>query len=67
MQLCCKVSTFGESHGVGVGCIVDGIPANLPLRLGRIPVTQPIKDGGGRPASAHAASAGAELADHRAE
>eukprot|EP00931_Biecheleriopsis_adriatica_P068547 TRINITY_DN42496_c0_g1_i1.p1 TRINITY_DN42496_c0_g1~~TRINITY_DN42496_c0_g1_i1.p1 ORF type:complete len:464 (+),score=94.97 TRINITY_DN42496_c0_g1_i1:64-1392(+) len=26
-----KVSTFGESHGVGVGCIVDGIPANLPL------------------------------------
>lgn len=26
-----KVSTFGESHGVGVGCIVDGVPANLPL------------------------------------
>jgi len=26
-----KVSTFGESHGVGVGCIVDGIPANLEL------------------------------------
>ncbi|CAE7860791.1 ARO2 [Symbiodinium sp. KB8] len=26
-----KVSTFGESHGVGVGCIVDGIPANLAL------------------------------------
>ena len=29
-----QVSTFGESHGVGVGCIVDGIPANLPLNLG---------------------------------
>lgn len=26
-----KVSTFGESHGIGVGCIVDGVPANLEL------------------------------------
>jgi len=26
-----KVTTFGESHGVGVGCIVDGVPANLDL------------------------------------
>lgn len=26
-----RVSTFGESHGVGVGCIVDGVPANLAL------------------------------------
>jgi len=26
-----KVSTFGESHGVGVGCIVDGIPGGIPL------------------------------------
>jgi len=26
-----KVSTFGESHGVGVGCIVDGVPANVEL------------------------------------
>lgn len=26
-----KVSTFGESHGVGVGCILDGIPAGLAL------------------------------------
>ncbi|CAE8606557.1 unnamed protein product [Polarella glacialis] len=26
-----KLSTFGESHGIGVGCILDGIPANLPL------------------------------------
>jgi len=26
-----RVSTFGESHGVGVGCIVDGVPANLSL------------------------------------
>lgn len=26
-----KVTTFGESHGIGVGCIVDGVPANLDL------------------------------------
>ncbi|MCF7839083.1 MAG: chorismate synthase, partial [Candidatus Marinimicrobia bacterium] len=26
-----RVSTFGESHGVGVGAIVDGCPARLPL------------------------------------
>jgi len=26
-----RVTTFGESHGVGVGCIVDGVPANLEL------------------------------------
>lgn len=26
-----RVSTFGESHGVGVGCIIDGMPANVGL------------------------------------
>ncbi|RLA07126.1 MAG: chorismate synthase [Gammaproteobacteria bacterium] len=26
-----KVSTFGESHGVALGCVVDGCPPNLPL------------------------------------
>jgi len=26
-----RVTTFGESHGIGVGCIVDGVPANLDL------------------------------------
>lgn len=25
------VTTFGESHGVGLGCIIDGCPPNLPL------------------------------------
>lgn len=25
------VSTFGESHGAGVGVVVDGVPAGLPL------------------------------------
>lgn len=26
-----RVTTFGESHGIGVGCIVDGVPANMEL------------------------------------
>jgi chorismate synthase len=27
-----RVTTFGESHGVALGCVVDGCPAGLPLR-----------------------------------
>jgi chorismate synthase len=30
------VSTFGESHGPALGCIVDGCPAGLPLDLADI-------------------------------
>ena len=26
-----KVTTFGESHGTGLGAIVDGCPAGLPI------------------------------------
>ncbi len=26
-----RVTTFGESHGVALGCIIDGCPAQLPL------------------------------------
>jgi len=26
-----KVTTFGESHGIGLGAIVDGCPAGLPI------------------------------------
>lgn len=26
-----KISTWGESHGAGVGVVVDGCPAGLPL------------------------------------
>ena len=27
-----RVTTFGESHGVAIGCVVDGCPPLLPLR-----------------------------------
>ncbi len=26
-----KVTTFGESHGAALGCIIDGIPPNLAI------------------------------------
>jgi chorismate synthase len=26
-----NVTTFGESHGISLGCIVDGMPPNFPL------------------------------------
>jgi chorismate synthase len=26
-----RITTFGESHGVALGCVVDGCPAGLPL------------------------------------
>ena len=26
-----SVTTFGESHGVALGCVIDGCPAGLEL------------------------------------
>ena len=26
-----RVTTFGESHGAALGCVVDGVPAGLPI------------------------------------
>ena len=31
-----RVTTFGESHGRAIGCIVDGCPARIPLAAGDI-------------------------------
>ena len=31
-----KISTFGESHGGGVGVIVDGCPPRIPLSVGDV-------------------------------
>ncbi|MEZ5381007.1 MAG: chorismate synthase [Microthrixaceae bacterium] len=31
-----RVTTFGESHGVGVGCIVDGCPPRLELDVAAV-------------------------------
>ena len=31
-----RVTTFGESHGAGIGCVVDGCPPLVPLEAGDI-------------------------------
>ncbi|MBV8474153.1 MAG: chorismate synthase [Hyphomicrobiales bacterium] len=31
-----RVTTFGESHGVGIGCVVDGCPPLIPLETAEI-------------------------------
>lgn len=31
-----RVTTFGESHGAGLGCVIDGVPAGLPLDAEKI-------------------------------
>lgn len=31
-----KVTTFGESHGVAVGCVIDGLPSGLFIDTNRI-------------------------------
>lgn len=31
-----RVTTFGESHGPAIGCVVDGCPPKIPLRLDEI-------------------------------
>ena len=28
-----RITTFGESHGAGIGVVIDGCPAGLPLDL----------------------------------
>jgi chorismate synthase len=33
-----RVTTFGESHGPAIGCVVDGVPPRLPLCEGDIQV-----------------------------
>ncbi|MEO6947643.1 MAG: chorismate synthase, partial [Nitrobacter sp.] len=31
-----RVTTFGESHGVAIGCVVDGCPPQLALTVEEI-------------------------------
>jgi chorismate synthase len=31
-----RVTTFGESHGIGIGCVVDGCPPRIPISAAEI-------------------------------
>src|SRR4030065_474410 len=33
-----RITTFGESHGPAIGVVIDGCPANLPLKKEEIEV-----------------------------
>jgi hypothetical protein len=35
-----RVTTFGESHGKGVGCVIDGVPPRLPITKEEVQVSQ---------------------------
>lgn len=41
-----RVSTFGESHGKGIGCVVDGIPAGLRIDEDFIHAQMLLRQGG---------------------
>ena len=44
-----RISTFGESHGKGVGCVIDGIPAGLVIDDGFIAEEMRLRQGGRTP------------------
>ncbi len=31
-----RVTTYGESHGAGIGCVIDGCPPLIPLDVAEI-------------------------------
>ena len=31
-----RFTTWGESHGPAIGCVVDGCPPNIPIKEGDI-------------------------------
>ena len=33
-----RFTSFGESHGAAIGCVVDGCPPRIPLEVGDIQV-----------------------------
>ena len=50
-----RVTTFGESHGVALGCVVDGCPPRIPLDRRRHPALS--RQAPPRPVALHHAAA----------
>ena len=52
-----RVTTWGESHGPAIGCVVDGCPPGIPLERGRHPALA--RQAAARPVALHHPAAGA--------
>ena len=57
-----RVTTFGESHGPAIGCVVDGCPPRIALDRGRHPALA--RQAPARPVALHHAAAGARHGPH---
>ena len=57
-----RVTTWGESHGPGIGCVVDGCPPGIPLRGSGPPGLS--RQAPARPVALHDPAAGAGRGPH---
>ena len=62
-----RVTTFGESHGAGLGCIVDGVPAGVKIDEARIQAALDRRKPGQNFGGKHNASVTARKEDDKAE
>lgn len=44
-----RISTFGESHGLGVGCVIDGFPAGIVIDTALLAAQMQRRKGGQTP------------------
>ncbi|GHT63340.1 chorismate synthase [Spirochaetia bacterium] len=57
-----RVTTFGESHGAGLGCVIDGCPAGFPLTVEDIAAElRRRRPGAGGPSTSRAEADGPEI------
>ncbi|MBR4464609.1 MAG: chorismate synthase [Treponema sp.] len=62
-----KVTTFGESHGAGLGCIIDGCPAGIPIDLDAVQADLDRRKPGAAFDGKHNAAVTSRREDDRAE
>lgn len=48
-----KISLFGESHGKGIGVVLDGLPAGIPIDLDRVAAHMQRRSPGAQPGTTH--------------
>lgn len=48
-----RISIFGESHGKGIGVVVDGLPAGISLNMDQVAAHMKRRAPGGQPGATH--------------